>query len=543
MLSNLSITKKLFAGFGAILLILIVLVLTTWRGFGRVGEAVDSNIHTYNVISSADEMLLSLVNIETGMRGFIVTGKDAFLEPLNNGKAAFQKTFDDLRRLTSDNPVQQRRLDELQSIEGQWLNDDVEANLALRRDTNAGTRPISEVVNRLGEGRDKAKMDGMRRLIAEMKAEEASLLDIRKANMEQAQSMALSFLAIGGVVAAIVAVIVALTLSRSIAGRLAQAVDVAKSIAGGRLDIQIADGSRDEIGTLMTAFGGMRDRLRDMITQIQGGATRLAGMAQSISSATEQLSVSSSEQSTAASSMAAAVEQLTVSIGHVADNAREAHGISSESGQQSVEGGTVIQNTLGSMQLIADTVQNAATQISELDRHSDQISSIVNVIKEIADQTNLLALNAAIEAARAGEQGRGFAVVADEVRLLAQRTAGSTEEITGMIQKIQQSTRSAVSNMDVGVQQVGKGVELASQAGNAIVSIREGSGRVVKVVDQISIALREQSSASEDVARHVEHIAQMSAQNSQAVRETSNTTLSLKSLAQDLEKQVAQFRL
>ncbi|MGP0208772.1 methyl-accepting chemotaxis protein [Pseudomonas sp. NCHU5232] len=240
--------------------------------------------------------------------------------------------------------------------------------------------------------------------------------------------------------------------------------------------------------------------------------------------------------------MAATVEELTVSINHVADNANEAHSLSSESGHQSAEGGAVIQETLGSMQRIADTVQGAAAQIAELGQHSDQISSIVNVIKDIADQTNLLALNAAIEAARAGEQGRGFAVVADEVRLLAQRTANSTQEITEMIKKIQSGTRNAVSNMEVGVEQVNGGLVQAGQAGDAIVSIRTASERVVGVVDQISLALREQTVASQDVARNVERIAQMSVENSEAVSDTSRTAHELQQLAVSLEKTVALFR-
>ncbi|TWI52496.1 methyl-accepting chemotaxis protein [Pseudomonas duriflava] len=139
-----------------------------------------------------------------------------------------------------------------------------------------------------------------------------------------------------------------------------------------------------------------------------------------------------------------------------------------DSGKQSVEGGKVIQQTLENINRIASTVQNSAAQISELGRHTSQITSIVNVISEIAEQTNLLALNAAIKAARAGDQGRGFAVVADEVRLLAQRTGKSTQEIANVIQKIQTSTQEAVSNMSVGVEQVNEGLELASSANQAI---------------------------------------------------------------------------
>ncbi|WP_442793191.1 methyl-accepting chemotaxis protein [Pseudomonas sp. S75] len=287
----------------------------------------------------------------------------------------------------------------------------------------------------------------------------------------------------------------------------------------------------------------MQARLRGMIGEIRQGAEHLVKASESISSASVQLSASAHEQSQSASSMAATVEQLTVSINHVADNAGDAHALSSESGRQSSEGGSVIQETLQSMRLIADTVQASASQIGELDQHAEQISSIVGVIKGIAEQTNLLALNAAIEAARAGEQGRGFAVVADEVRLLAQRTANSTQEITDMVKKIQVGTREAVSSMDVGVDQVKGGVALAQQAGDAIVTIRQSSADVVGVVDQISLALREQTAASQDVARNVERIAQMSQQNSQAVEQTSATAGALQRLAQDLERQVNVFVL
>ncbi len=241
--------------------------------------------------------------------------------------------------------------------------------------------------------------------------------------------------------------------------------------------------------------------------------------------------------------MAATVEELTVSIAHVSANAGDAHAISSESGKRSVEGGKVIRRTLDSMTEIASTVQNSAEQISELGRHTDEITSIVNVISAIAEQTNLLALNAAIEAARAGDQGRGFAVVADEVRLLAQRTGKSTQEIADMIKKIQTSTQEAVSSMNVGVAQVNEGVELASSASLAIDEIRDDADRIISVVDQISLSLREQSAASQDVARNVERIAQMAQTNSHSSQNASRNAVDIQHLAQALDRQVAQFRL
>ncbi len=543
MFANLSISQKLYAGFGVVLLIILILVLSTWRGFAEVDSSVKRNIHTYDVLNESASLLTSLINIETGMRGFAITGGEQFLAPLNEGERSFQQHLAQLRRLTADNPKQQQRLSQLQALHDQWAREDIHGNVELRRQVVAGAQSMEAVIAQISAGRDKAKMDAMRQLLADLQAEENGLLAQRNLAMQAAKSSSLAILLSGGLIAAVLAISVAFALSRSIAGRLQPVVDVARSIAEGRLDTRIERAGRDEIGVLLDAFATMQERLREMIGQIRSGAEQLVGAAQNFSSAASQLSVSTQEQSHAASSMAATVEELTVSINHVADNANEAHSLSSESGRQSSEGGTVIQHTLSSMQRIADTVQGAAAQIGELGQHSDQISSIVNVIKEIADQTNLLALNAAIEAARAGEQGRGFAVVADEVRLLAQRTANSTQEIAEMIKKIQNGTRNAVGNMEVGVQQVSSGVEQASQAGNAIVSIREASGRVVGVVDQISLALREQTVASQDVARNVERIAQMSQQNSEAVADTSRTAQALQQLALSLEKQVASFRL
>ncbi|WP_300246856.1 methyl-accepting chemotaxis protein [Pseudomonas sp.] len=543
MFSNLSISQKLYAGFGVVLLILLLLVLAALRGFDQVSSSVKSNIHSYEVLSQSDALLRSLINVETGMRGYALTGRDSFLEPLEQGEKAFADYYARIKSSTSDNPEQQARLERLKALHDQWLRDDVQGNLDLRRAINAGSQPAEAMAAQISAGRDKAKMDAMRQLTSELRDAEKSLQDARSQAMDDAKASALAILIGGGLLATVLAMLVAWSLSSNLVGRIRQAVDVAKAIAAGRLDSSISATGRDEVSNLLQAFAAMQERLRTMISQIKQGADQLVSASQSISSASLQLSASAQEQSHSASSMAATVEELTVSINHVADNAGDAHALSSESGRQSEEGGSVIQDTLGSMRLIADTVQASATQIGELGQHAEQISSIVSVIKGIAEQTNLLALNAAIEAARAGEQGRGFAVVADEVRLLAQRTANSTQEITEMVGKIQLGTREAVSSMDVGVNQVKNGVELAQQAGEAIVNIRTSSGNVVRVVDQISLALREQTAASQDVARNVERIAQMSQQNSQAVEETTETARSLQQLAQNLEQQVNVFHL
>jgi methyl-accepting chemotaxis protein len=543
MLANRTIAQKISAGFGVIILIICVLIGVARNGFSKIDETTQWNIHTYKVLEGASTLLISLTNVETGMRGFALSGQDDFLGPLLSGKASFEKAWSELKGLTSDNPVQQKRLDDIKAIQQRWMTEDIEATLALRRTVVAGQASMDDVVRRISARQDKVKMDGMRALIAELQDDEAKLLAVRTSALDAAARFATLSLIIGGVLAALVALAIAVGLSSSIRKRLNAAISVADGIAAGRLDGQIDTKAGDEIGSLMKAFDGMQTRLREMITEIKSGAQQLLGSAQEIAHTSEALTASAQEQSQSASSMAATVEELTVSISHVATSASEAHAISSESGKLSVDGGAVIQNTLQSMSRIAGTVQHSAEQISELGRHIEQITSVVNVISAIAEQTNLLALNAAIEAARAGDQGRGFAVVADEVRLLAQRTGKSTSEIGDMINKIQSSAHDAVSQMDVGVEQVNQGLELANSANAAIEQIRGGSGRIIGVVDQISMALNEQTAASQDVARSVERIAQMAQASSERITGASQSAVNIEQLAHALDRQVAQFKL
>jgi methyl-accepting chemotaxis protein len=543
MLSRLTIAQKLSLGFGFIILIICLMVIVVRDAFSKIENATNWNIHTYTVLDASNKLLISLTNIETGMRGFALSGEDDFLAPLTTGKNNFDQLHGELVKLTSDNPTQQQRLAELDATEQKWLGEDIEGSVALRRSVVAGKASIDDVVQRIKGRQDKAKMDGMRKLIADLQQDEQKLLAGRTKALEEAARFANLSMIIGGLFSALAALAVAIGLSSSIRKRLNLAIDAAKNIAAGRLDIKIENVGHDEIGKLLEAFNEMQFRLRTMITAIKGGAEKLLGSATQISHASGELSSAASDQSQSASSMAATVEELTVSISHVAASASEAHGISSASGKHSIEGGAVIQNTLQSMNLIAGTVQSSAQQIAELGGDIQQITSIVNVISAIAEQTNLLALNAAIEAARAGDQGRGFAVVADEVRLLAQRTGKSTSEIGEMIQKIQISAMDAVKQMEVGVEQVKNGLQLANSANTAIDQIRGGATQIVNVVDQISVALNEQSAASQDVARSVERIAQMAQTSSHGISETAKNADAIEQLALMLEKQVAQFKL
>lgn len=236
MLSNLSIAKKLGAGFGLIIAIICILVYVARHGFTEVDNSVKWNIHTYQTVDGANNLLISLTNIETGMRGFALSGQDDFLEPYNAGKTAFEQTWTTLKKLTSDNPTQQSRLDELKATQMKWLSEDIERSIQLRRAVVQGTSSMDDMVQHIIDRQDKAKMDKMRKLIADLSNDESKLLGVRTEAMQSAEHNAIWTLIGGGILAAVAALIIAFSLSASIKRRLNDAIQVAQAIAAGRLD-------------------------------------------------------------------------------------------------------------------------------------------------------------------------------------------------------------------------------------------------------------------------------------------------------------------
>jgi methyl-accepting chemotaxis protein len=299
--------------------------------------------------------------------------------------------------------------------------------------------------------------------------------------------------------------------------------------------------SRNELDLITVQINEATHKTAALITATADASRAVGAAARSLRAGSTEVVNGSTEQSSAAAGLAAAIEELSVSITHVADSAGVADAVSREARSAAMDGERQLIAVVDGMQRIAGDISDASTAVTDLAGRTREISNVGRIIQEIAEQTNLLALNAAIEAARAGESGRGFAVVADEVRKLAERTAASTKEIASMVSSVQADADKVVQRISDVSGQVGTGVTMATQAGAVLRVISEQSERTAAAMKEIAAATREQSSASQSVAQGVERIAGMAEQNADITRRADGETLGLEQLAGQLQDNVGRF--
>ncbi|MGD8778316.1 MAG: methyl-accepting chemotaxis protein [Ignavibacteria bacterium] len=313
--------------------------------------------------------------------------------------------------------------------------------------------------------------------------------------------------------------------------------------ADGDLTVKIDSGKDDEIGKLYSGFNKAVQNINEMIIQVAGAVTATANASNEISSSSEEMAAGAQEQSAQTNEVATAIEEMTKTIMETTRNASLASDTAKNAGTIAQEGGNVVLETIEGMNRIADVVSKSASTVQELGKSSDQIGEIVQVIDDIADQTNLLALNAAIEAARAGEQGRGFAVVADEVRKLAERTTKATKEIAAMIKQIQKDTATAVKSMVEGKEEVENGKQLTDKAGKSLKEIIGGAEKVVDVIAQVAASSEEQSATSEEVSKNIEAISNVTNESAAGIQEIARASEDLNKLTVDLQELIAKFKI
>lgn len=541
MFSRLKMQEKLALGFGVVLFLMLVMTAISFFEVARVKSNLEDIVDDrYPKIVLSNEVIKRTLDNGRLVRNAILV----------RDRAAAEKAIEQIEANRKANSVSLEKMEKLIS-----------------------TPKGRELFAALTAARSKVA-DNYERMYAQIRAENHSestafllkefapannayikaleeMADFQSGLMDKSRSAALeTFVEMRNVMVASVVIalllggFVALTLSRSLAKQLEQSVRQSEKIAKGDFSSNgdVSQYSlRTEIGRLMHAQDAMRTGLIQVLEDVRSNANQVNDSARELSSVSEQVAVSVQRQADSTSSASATLEELSVSIDQVSDNAKDASARASQAGTLAQEGAALVHDSVQRINGVSESAQQTYQEMDQLKQDVVAIGNIVNVIRDVADQTNLLALNAAIEAARAGEQGRGFAVVADEVRKLAERTTSSAQEITGMIHSVQNGAERVVESMTKNQESVVRVTESAGRTNTSIQSVQLSAEDVLSSIANINMALGEQRIASQELAKTMETVAQMAEENSATAEELSTTSQVLTNLSGDLRQVVGRF--
>ncbi len=548
MTMKLTLGKKLGLGFGSVLALMLLSAIFTYVKAAAMKETQD------RALSVRAPTLAACKGLERDMNQTQNKGRQTALagtdpERWQTAKASFDVAWgqiaQDLEKLDSLSPrwtVQENR-DRLAEVKRQLVDLRQVQEQVMKEATGPGANEVvnagnefTDTVTPINEGAKKS-LDAMAESFTKLLQDATEELDA------QTSSLSLTLL-ITTVAAVVIGAFVAIVLSRSVAGATQAALVQAEAIAAG--DLTGADlivRSQDELGDLTIALNKMKNNVSQIIQSIAATAEHVASASEELSSSASLQAQGAETQSNQTTQAATAMQEMSSTVMQVSENSGKAAEASRQAADTARQGGAIVEDTLSKMRVIATSVEGTAKKMEELGKSSDQIGRIAGVIDDIADQTNLLALNAAIEAARAGEQGRGFAVVADEVRKLAERTTTATKEIAQMIKNIQDETKTAVTAMEAGTKQVQDGVASTTLAGDSLKQIIHMSEQVGEMITHIATAATEQSSASEEINNNMEQIAKLVKESTDGAQQSAKACQDLSGLALDLQNMVGNFKL
>ena len=534
---KMSLKAKLAVGFGALLVILVITGTSGYLALQRLNE-------------------LSAVADQKATARYLVRAIQAVI---NDQKAEYRAFLldsneDEIKRYAANDELLKENLSQLEALltteEGKKMfaqlrqvsesyHDAMQRIVALKR---AGKMKEAVALMR-DPGVDASRVELAKR-VAEMVEFENKLNAAARQGQLASESRMSALILVCLFVGVLTGLAMATYIARDITGRVSQIVAMIEAIAGNDLshdDMQIRNS--DEIGIAGGLLNSMKNNLRELMQSIASMAEHVASASEEISAGATQSANGSETQRDQVHQVATAMQEMSATVREVSENSNKAAESAHQASDTARQGGVIVDDTLARMRDIATSVRDTAQKVQELGSRSDQIGKIVGVIDDIADQTNLLALNAAIEAARAGEQGRGFAVVADEVRKLAERTTKATKEIAEMIEKVQAETKAAVAKMRSGTEQVEKGVEVTGRAGESLQQIIGQADHVGEMVTQIATAATQQSSATEQVNNSMEQINRLVAESAEGAQQSAKACEQLSGLAFELQNLVSRFKL
>jgi methyl-accepting chemotaxis protein len=538
-LKNLSISTRLIAGFGLVLAVnAAALLYAIFTIDGMAGEFTTLSGNSLKLVRTVEDWSsLTQQNAPRSLAASIST--DARLNELFASQiAATSKQISELQKLVEAN----LRTPQARELFKQ-VADKRKAYLAERDKVFALKAAGSlEAAGTLAATTMKARLDEYRDATAVLRDHERGAIDAAALAMAaSAKTIRLLLLMMVGI-SLLFGFAIALVLTRGITGPLRSLVGIADRVAGGDLRSTIQSVRKDEIGALMQSVGTMQENLKSLIGQVRTDVDAVSLSSNKLAQAADGLSANAEAQTEAVASTAASVQELTASIAQVFENAQVARSVVEQTAEVSslgLEQGGAAAREIGA---IDRSIGEFSTQMADLTHHAGEIGSVIKLIKAIADQTNLLALNAAIEAARAGEQGRGFAVVADEVRKLAERTTGATNEIQATIEAIQASVGGAGARIDLLKSGAGAGVARIERLMAPLNELRASAMRAVDGLRDLTSATHEQRLASEQIAATTERVAASAEENRVAVAQSRDTAAELNQLADHLRASVSRFR-
>jgi methyl-accepting chemotaxis protein len=537
MLNKLTLKLKLAVGFGALQLTLVamgVLGFFSIRNLADLSSRADRMADEGYRVRSIEAVLNER---KADIRSFLISGDEQEMQKYEQCNRTLTEDFDQLASLLANE--QDKAL--FQRLRQAADANDTEARRVAQLKRGGKTKEAAALLmgSEMGQTRTDTEqavadfVDLTGKLMSEVRAEQAS-----------AESSARNLIFMVSPIGIVTGLVMSTLSARGMTRAAGNMVEMIQQIADKNLVIADMDvTSTDELGQAGIALNAMKNNLRELVHSIARTAEHVASASEEISSSATQQAQSAETQKGQATQVAVAMQEMSSTVREVSENSNSASEASRQAAETARQGGMIVEDSLAKMQAIAESVSATAEKVEELGKSSDQIGRIIGVIDDIADQTNLLALNAAIEAARAGEQGRGFAVVADEVRKLAERTTSATKEVAQMVQNIQNGTRTAVAAMHEGTQQVQEGVETTAKAGDSLKQIIRMSEQVGEMVSHIATAATEQSSATEQVNLNVEQITRLVTEAAAGAQQSAQACQDLSGLALDLQKMVSNFRL
>jgi len=538
---NLTLRKKLMLGFGIINLLIILVGIYSLSQINLLGGLTAKMYnHPLTVTRASLQAEVNIIKMHRSMKDVALAKNTASMEAAIAKVAEYEAKVYEYYAVVEERILGQEGLDmiaETSQIFRDWkpVRDEV---ISLMIDDQ---RDEAAAITK-GKGANHVKLlnQKMKELVDYAATKGAGFFEMARSSAHNAFVLTSTLL----ILSLITGVFIGFFLIRSIIHPVNTLRDIIEKIAANSdLTLAVDIKSNDEIGATAKAFNTMMHKIRSLMNRISASATQVATASEEMSAISEQSNQGILHQLSETEQVATAITEMAATVQEVARNAAGASGAASQADEQAAQGNHTVGQVINAIRDLADEVEKTSDVIHELNNESDNIGSVLDVIKSIAEQTNLLALNAAIEAARAGEQGRGFAVVADEVRTLASRTQESTTEIEAMIERLQSGAQNAAHAMDQGKEKTKNTVERAEEAGQALGEITKVVSTITDMNTQIASAAEEQSSVSEEINRNVVSIKDIASETSDGAKQTATASGELAKLAIDLQQIVSTFKV